>query len=419
MPVTNGKFSKPIRLEEDLANFFGMTANLGYIIANASINIWAKYKPFRRNGTNESTDQDFKNASYGIEVSSYNGEITNTNMPNGDQYWVYARPRGVQFGEWFRALDFNRYNHNAACPFNTGVENTLEVVNDKLGTVLFRVTPNLEGCELYPQDFLVTSDIGICWLYAVFYKSNGDRKIIARSAKRLGEFQNYDEDYYVETNITYWGLDTYKVYLFLSEADINEDPLAEGNVKYLFPKNNKFQNPFNLKIVRSVEPRFNIEVIGAATTRYRFTPSYEPWDIIPIEDISDVTPITSYYGLLVMKFKFIGTKVNSVNGENVRISYNWYDGTISRTLLKDMMCAEVNENDVVVSPLAKNMILINGRTYIVVLDFKFDATQVGVITTNVDFHDTFTNGYAGGVEDFYVDIQDALDDYPITPEEVS
>ena len=52
MPVSNGRFSKPIRLKEDLANFFGMTANLGYIITNAAINIWAKYKPFRRNGTN-------------------------------------------------------------------------------------------------------------------------------------------------------------------------------------------------------------------------------------------------------------------------------------------------------------------------------------------------------------------------------
>ena len=101
MPVSNGRFSKPIRLKEDLANFFGLSANLGNIIKNANINMWSKKKPIISSKVSELTDEDRKAAAYGLYFD-----------PNSSVRieWKYKRPTGGS-SSWFRALDFNGYDH--------------------------------------------------------------------------------------------------------------------------------------------------------------------------------------------------------------------------------------------------------------------------------------------------------------------
>lgn len=115
MPVSNGRFSKPIRLKEDLANFFGLSANLGNIIVNGNINKWSRHKPIRSSSVSELSDSDFVNANFGLNMPSaypqdFKGAINNAT-------YTYNRPRGLaSYNERFRFLDFNKYSHSALSP---------------------------------------------------------------------------------------------------------------------------------------------------------------------------------------------------------------------------------------------------------------------------------------------------------------
>lgn len=123
MPVSNGIFSKPIRLKEDLANFFGLTANLGYIIVNGNINKYSKHKPYRSNSTSELTEQNKKDLNYGMSTFNFVlSTLASEDNLNGSFVWSqWGKPRGITYNERFRALDFNGYNHYAI-PYIESIE---------------------------------------------------------------------------------------------------------------------------------------------------------------------------------------------------------------------------------------------------------------------------------------------------------
>ena len=104
--------------------------NLGMIIKNGDVNIWAKYKPFVK--VNQSTRfevatyDERKLANFGLLIpystsittlkdKYYNAENNNEGM-NG---WDRQIPRGTAYNEPFRVRDFDGYNHKAVCPFQS------------------------------------------------------------------------------------------------------------------------------------------------------------------------------------------------------------------------------------------------------------------------------------------------------------
>lgn len=97
-----------IRLQQDLQVFFGIVGGLGYIISQLAsrtngINVWAKYKPIRKNSVSAVTYEERKNCDFGITRNASTG------------YWEWNYPRGGNDGK-YRMLDFNGYNSAALCP---------------------------------------------------------------------------------------------------------------------------------------------------------------------------------------------------------------------------------------------------------------------------------------------------------------
>lgn len=128
MPVSNGRFSKPIRLKEDLANFFGLSANLGNIIVNGSINKWSKHKPVRYPDFPPRDLAWWKgidgDCGLDVKINDYLNAYKNGNA------YEYKKPRGNSYKEPYRALDFDGYNHNAQPFIKTHISNGfLENIN--------------------------------------------------------------------------------------------------------------------------------------------------------------------------------------------------------------------------------------------------------------------------------------------------
>lgn len=103
--------------------------NLGMVIKNGNINMWAKYKPFvklnQANRHKPATEAERAEKNYGLSIPSatstiilkntYYNQEGDTETLNG---WKRVVPRGeATYKEPFRALDFDGYNHLAPCPF--------------------------------------------------------------------------------------------------------------------------------------------------------------------------------------------------------------------------------------------------------------------------------------------------------------
>lgn len=153
MPVSNGKFSKPIRLKEDLANFFGLTANLGYIIANGNINKWSKRKPINYPKLSALSENEFKGTTadnlngifYGIRVASLAGKFYDL---HNFTFEYAGRPKGGTDSP-YRLLDFNGYDHNAVCTLNGTIPTK----------AYFNVDRNM-GCQVF-YDYSGSNTTGI------------------------------------------------------------------------------------------------------------------------------------------------------------------------------------------------------------------------------------------------------------------
>lgn len=172
MPVSNGRFSKPIRLKEDLANFFGLPANLGYIIKNADINIFARFKPVEvPNKVSPITEQDRENAGHGITSPDTVLSITLTKdaiIDASANEWGYIRPSTK-----FRALDFDGYDHYAVPPIQCVYPtNGWEVNNTENSTlrIYFDLDPGDSYYNLQAYDIIKNIDLRKCYIYAVLCK---------------------------------------------------------------------------------------------------------------------------------------------------------------------------------------------------------------------------------------------------------
>lgn len=136
MGYNNGIVEKPIAMG-DISSAVGFASlDLGTLITEGIINKWAKYKPVKSSIKGEISDTDRANENYGLTIQMYN--IDTNGVPatmfadafEGNTGWKYEAPRGKEYNEYFRMLDFDKYNRNAECPYffeNASIVNELRI----------------------------------------------------------------------------------------------------------------------------------------------------------------------------------------------------------------------------------------------------------------------------------------------------
>ena len=118
------KMSKPVG-SGDLSQAFGISSlDLGSQIVSGIIRPMSKYKPVRHSGTGELSQSDRAYARYGFGANL-------PALPMGDALpqndWVYQRPRGKDYSEWFRYLDADGYVNDSCAPLVLSIGT---IVND-------------------------------------------------------------------------------------------------------------------------------------------------------------------------------------------------------------------------------------------------------------------------------------------------
>lgn len=114
----------PIGMIADLQSVLGCTGGLGYIIRNANINKWARWKPFRYNAIKFSSTAARLQAMQSVNMGFGTPPgVSITSQVIQHATWTYLRPRGKSYNEMFRLCDFAPkdtttygYLHNAVCP---------------------------------------------------------------------------------------------------------------------------------------------------------------------------------------------------------------------------------------------------------------------------------------------------------------
>lgn len=145
--------------------------DIGLLCSSPKINKWAKCKPVRYSTFSPLTDEYRQDADYGLDVSSahdtsYEGIIAKA-IANGCEYG-YLRPRGLSYGEPFRTLDFDGYNHKAEAPYRYTLSH---LKGDAEGWVDVYLADNadLTLADLDPS-VLATSDIASCNIVVLLRK---------------------------------------------------------------------------------------------------------------------------------------------------------------------------------------------------------------------------------------------------------
>ena len=144
MGHNNGVITSPVTTE-DIRQTLGLASRqVGYLCSNkhGMTNKWSKHKPYRKNTRKElsvATDPTrIDGQVWGMKppIMTNNSEIYFNSMvfnivsgqgkyPN----WEYQPPRGDEYNEPCRMLDFKQYRHYASQPFDTGIQNYTSVIN--------------------------------------------------------------------------------------------------------------------------------------------------------------------------------------------------------------------------------------------------------------------------------------------------
>ena len=131
MPIINNDTlyvgSVGLRVQE-VNSIIAAGRDVGALCASTRINKWAKWKPFRSSahGFSDSATQlqAMKTVNMGFSIPS--ADLSSGHVVNPE--WVYNKPRGISYDEWYRLLDFAPigstsmspgYCHSAVCPLAT------------------------------------------------------------------------------------------------------------------------------------------------------------------------------------------------------------------------------------------------------------------------------------------------------------
>ena len=121
MANSGGYITKPVRQLADIKTVLGESVDgLGALCTSDKINMWAKWKPVRSSKKTELSDSDRAAVNYGFSWTRYATTTAFLNgvasLGQGVLAWTYNKPRGKSSSEYFRRLDFNKYQHNAVWP---------------------------------------------------------------------------------------------------------------------------------------------------------------------------------------------------------------------------------------------------------------------------------------------------------------
>lgn len=189
--------------------------DLGKLIANGSINKWARFKPIRDGHERRLDLSERISDKFGLDPgistttsSYYLYDKLYSYIYAGNSIFTYLKPRGSANGEWYRLTDFvedtdsqsyaaisyrHGYNHNAVFPFYSMLGNgsysssTVEVNAVAENTITFRCRDNANG-EIRMREFLKfndTVDNNNPWRMVVELIENGDGNWYQRSAPTL------------------------------------------------------------------------------------------------------------------------------------------------------------------------------------------------------------------------------------------
>lgn len=118
MSLSNGKITAPVSID-DVKTCFGLSSNdLGTLIKNANINVWAKYKPTVYPSPFPDDWYRGGDGNYGLNITADNKVSTVSNLvaqyskTNNGYGNLYKRPTGGSSAP-YRLGDFRGYNHNA------------------------------------------------------------------------------------------------------------------------------------------------------------------------------------------------------------------------------------------------------------------------------------------------------------------
>ena len=110
---TTQKITGAVGLADIKTAVYYDSLDLGTLIKNGVINLFAKYKPVR--WASPATPNDSYRSA--MRWGNYLNATINRSESYQDPYWKYNRPRGLEtYGEYYRALDFQNYNRAAEAP---------------------------------------------------------------------------------------------------------------------------------------------------------------------------------------------------------------------------------------------------------------------------------------------------------------
>ena len=235
MSVLNGVISAPVEIS-DIQSAIGATAggDLGQLCTHVNINMWAKFKPVKCDGTDiiDTTDQlsgSVWNENYSHPWWVYCWNAMNNPIKYGIQprtgsalnslysayyaqgvEWQYYRPTGGQFP--YRQLDFLQYNHYASHPLGSiSAPSSLILASSADGgwSVDVSILRNQDDAlPISQRDHVTPEDIlkaqwGVSTIYfgfALIDKADGKAKIWTTGNRYIGSGKgglDYGHTYYV------------------------------------------------------------------------------------------------------------------------------------------------------------------------------------------------------------------------------
>lgn len=216
--TSNSKIIAPVGLPYDMQQAIGTNeCDLGSDCRHANVNMWAKYKPVVRVNLLDTTGQLDANkewkpingtgglgnaawfrsdaGNFGITPAAFQiGTTQNRTIDaldllaatvkastDGLNGWVYTQPRGLQYNEPYRMIDFNGYNANAPRPVvrasisesNVYASDTAawSISLDMMGSAWDDVADNIDARDyLRLKDILPNARLGI----AIFKKDSNN-----------------------------------------------------------------------------------------------------------------------------------------------------------------------------------------------------------------------------------------------------
>ena len=184
MGYSNGIVTDPVSVY-DIRNAVGHSSgDLGTLILNGTINIWAKYKPVQK-AIVDTTPQlnsdkswntgvsdpwwkgvlgDYGLAYAGGQVSINNYSMVDalttlaTKINGGMNGWTYLRPSGGSNGP-YRYLDFNRYNRNAPNPVRNMRSEDVTASSTSVYTVLCDYIASGGATPVSDRDYIIPEDV--------------------------------------------------------------------------------------------------------------------------------------------------------------------------------------------------------------------------------------------------------------------